>query len=291
MAPEKLLTIQDKIIYKMDFDRNPEMTIFADKVAVRDYVSTNIGREFLTDSYGIYNSLSGIDREAFPRNFVVKANHGSGAVVICWEGAPRGVQLPTDISHIYWEKFLIHPDDLVWQDLIRLSDKWMKLNYSHFWDRLERAYQNIPPQILIEALLTQNGNIPLDFKCFMIGGECKFIQVDAGRFSEHKRSLYYPDWTLCDATFGYPQIEIEVTPPASLKLMLQLSSKLSAGIDFIRIDWYESDQGLKFGELTNYPEAGSKDVSPREQSIEWAKGWEQIYGPSENTVKTNESQT
>jgi hypothetical protein len=70
--------------------------------------------------------------------------------------------------------------------------------------------------------------------------------------------------------------------------MLKLSSNLSAGIDFIRIDWYESDQGLKFGEMTNYPDAGSKDVSPRQQSIEWAKNWEQSYGPNQNTAKIPE---
>ena len=285
---EKILTIQDKILYKMDFDRNPMMTIFADKVAVRDFVTTNIGREFLTDCYGILSSLSGVDRNTFPRNFVAKANHGSGGVVICWEGAPRGIQLPKDLTYIYWEKFIIHPDDLVWQDLISLADKWMTLNYSHFWDRLEWAYQEISPQIIIEAVLTQNGNIPSDFKLFMIGGECQFIQLDTGRFSEHKRNLYSPDWVLCDATFGYSPIEIDVPPPASLDLMLKLSSNLSAGIDFIRIDWYESDQGLKFGEMTNYPDAGSKDVSPRQQSIEWAKNWEQSYGPNQNTAKIPE---
>lgn len=285
MATEKPVTIQDKIIYKMEFDRNPAMKIFADKVAVRDFVSTNIGDKFLIDCYGIFNSLSGIDREVFPRNFVVKANHGSGAVVICWEGAPRGVRLPKDITHIYWEKFLIHPDDLVWQDLIPLSDKWMKLNYAHRWDRLEWAYQDIPPQIIVEAVLTHDGNIPSDLKFFMIGGQCKFIQVDAGRFSELRRNLYNPDWTLSDATLGFPPINKEIPSPASLELMLQLSSKLSAEIDFIRIGWYESDQGLKFDEFTNYPGAGSKDVSPREQSIEWAKNWKQSYGPSETTAK------
>jgi len=184
------LTIPDKIRMKMEYNRNPSMTLFADKVAVKDFVKTKIGSECLVETIGIFDSLEGLNRDAFPRNFVVKANHGSGAIVICWEGAPRGSKLPHDLSNIFWERYFIHPDDLSWQDLVNLSNKWMTLNYSRFHGTLEWAYQDIPPQILIEAVITEGGMIPSDYKLFMIAGECEFIQVDTGRYQDHRRNLF-----------------------------------------------------------------------------------------------------
>lgn len=268
----------------MEYDRNPQMTLFADKVAVKDFVTSKIGSECLVETIGIFDSLEGLDRDAFPRNFVVKANHGSGAIVICWEGAPHGSKLPHDLSNIFWERYLIHPDDLNWQDLVNLSNKWMMLNYSRFHPTFEWAYQDISPKILIEKVITAGGLIPSDYKLFMIAGECEFIQVDTGRYQDHRRNLFLPSWEKCEATFVYPQYEGEQFPPASLSQMLELSSILAMDIDFIRIDWYDSDKGLKFGELTNYPEGGSADITPVTQSIQWARKWKQVYFPNESST-------
>ena len=133
-------------------------------------------------------------------------------------------------------------------------------------------------------LLTEDGKIPSDYKLFMIGGECEFIQVDSARYEDHRRNLFLPNWQKCEATFKYPEYDGALLPPASLSQMLELSSVLAMGIDFIRIDWYDSDQGLKFGELTNYPEGGSADITPVTQSIQWARKWKQAYFPKEDST-------
>jgi hypothetical protein len=185
-------------------------------------------------------------------------------------------------SNIFWERYFIHPDDLNWQDLVNLSNKWMKLNYSRFHGILEWAYQDIPPQILIEAVITKGGAIPSDYKLFMIAGKCEFIQVDTGRYQDHRRNLFFPNWEKCEATIVYPQYDGELNRPTSLSQMLELSSVLAIDIDFIRIDWYDTDEGLKFGELTNYPGGGSEEIMPVTQSIEWARKWKQVYFPNES---------
>ena len=277
-ALKPALTFQQKILRKMAFDKNPMLTIYADKVKVREFVSDRVSTEYLTTSFGEYTSIDCLDRESLPKNFVIKSNHGSGASVICWEGAPRGKGLPNKKPPRIWEKYLIHPDDLVWEDLVNLSGHWMNVNY--FWESgrfPEWAYKNIEPKILLEEVLTHNGDIPEDYKFFMINGECVLIQVDVSRFIEHKRDLYSPNWDMLEASFKFPASGLLLERPVFITEMLNLAKSLSAGIDFIRVDLYRTDKGIKFGELTNYPEGGVADLKPKELSIEFAKKWVQNY--------------
>jgi len=275
---KKPLTFQDKILYKMARDRNPILTLFADKVAVRKYVRERIGSEYLTVSYGEFKSISELTRQSFPRNFVLKSNHGSGASVICWEGAPRGGGIPSKASAAIWDKHLIHPDDLVWEHLINLSSRWMKTNYYWAMGKFpEWAYKEIEPQILSEEVLTHNSQIPEDYKFFMVNGECIFIQVDVSRYDEHKRDLYSPNWDLLNASFLYPKSGSKTDRPSELTEMINIAKILAAGLDFIRVDLYRTDSGIKFGELTNYPEGGTADIQPKELSINFAKNWVQNY--------------
>ena len=271
-------TIEEKILYKMCKDRNPALKIYTDKIRVRNFVTEKIGDGYLTQSYGKHKSLKNLERESLPLNFVVKANHGSGALVICWEGAPRNNKLPKDLSAITWQRFLIHPDDLDWIDLVNLTDKWMTLDYFWFKGKFpEWAYTDIDPCLLIEEVLTQNGELAEDYKFFMFNGTCEFIQVDITKFSQHKRNFYRPDWATIDATIIYPTSHVVQKPPELLGEMLEISSRISAGMDFIRVDLYDSDQGIKFGELTNYPGCGTKTMRPRKTSENLARNWKQDY--------------
>jgi len=272
------LTFEQKVTRKMAFDRNPMLQIYADKVKVRDFVSERVGPKYLTTSFGIYQSIKHLDRTSLPRNFVLKANHGSGGFVICWDGAPIGKKIPKDLSKIFWSKMLIHPNDLDWQDLVRLSDKWMTLNYA--WERgrfPEWAYQKIPPLLLAEELLLNSNGLPNDYKFQMVNGECVFIQVDVSRFGDHQRNLYTKDWELIDAETAYTQVTEILTAPPELAEMLKVAKGLSKGIDFIRVDLYAIDGQVRFGELTNYPAGGAVEIRPKALSIELSKNWVQNY--------------
>lgn len=272
------LTFQKKILRKMAFDRDPLLTLYADKVMVREFVKERVGLKYLTTSFGEFQSIESLKRSSFPKNFVLKSNHGSGASVICWEGAPRGIILPNYDSPRIWEVYVIHPDDLVWEQLVTLSNSWMKANF--YWEvgRFpEWAYKNIQPQILMEEVLTHNGKIPEDYKFFMVNGECVFIQVDVSRFTEHKRDLYSPNWDLLDARFLYPSSGLRPERPIQLSEMMNIAKSLAVGIDFIRVDMYITDIGIKFGELTNYPDGGLADIRPKKLSVELAKNWIQNY--------------
>lgn len=272
------LTFQKKILRKMAFDRDSMQTFYADKVKVREFVKERVGLKYLTASFGEFSCIEGLDRNSFPRNFVMKSNHGSGASVICWEGVSRGFVIPVKESSRVWEVHLIHPDDLVWEKLVNLSNSWMKANF--YWEAgrfPEWAYKNIQRQILFEEVLTHNGKIPEDYKFFMVNGECLFIQVDVSRFIEHKRDLYSPSWDLLDAKFFYPASGLRPERPIQLTEMLSVAKSLAKNIDFVRVDLYITDKGIKFGELTNYPDGGLADIRPKKLSVELAKKWIQNY--------------
>jgi len=271
-------TIEDKILYKMQHDRNPALKIFSDKVQVREFIRSKIGEEPLIRSYGSYETIKNIEREKFPRNFVIKANHGSGGSVICWEGAPLGRKLPNNLANITWQRFFVHPDDLNWTDLQNLTEKWLGLEYFWFSGKLpEWAYIGISPQLLVEEVLTNKNEMALDLKFFMFNGKCEFIQLDIAKFNDHKRNFYQPDWTRIHAEILYPASEIEQIRPKNLDKMLEMAATISSGVDFMRVDLYDSDQGVKFGEITNYPGCGVKTMKPRKISIELARNWHQNY--------------
>jgi hypothetical protein len=271
-------TFQKKILRKMAFDRDPLLTLYADKVMVREFVKERVGLKYLTTSFGEFHSIESLKRISFPKNFVLKSNHGSGGSVICWEGAPRGVKLPKDLSNVSWEKFLVHPDDLDWVDLTNLADKWIKLNYYWTLGRFpEWAYKNIYPMLLAEELLMDNNKLPLDYKFQMIEGKCAFIQVDVARYGHHQRNLYSEEWIKLDAKTPHPPVSEYLQPPTSLPEMLQVAKELSKGIDFIRVDLYSINGRVIFGELTNYPNGGLVEIWPRSLSVDLAKNWVQIY--------------
>jgi len=272
------IAFEDKIIRKMAFDRDPMLTIYADKVKVRDFVRERAGEEHLTTSLGEFRSIRNFNRSKFPTNFVLKSNHGSGGSVICWEGAPRGVKIPKDLSNVSWEKFLVHPDDLDWVDLKNLAEKWITLNYYWVQGRFpEWAYKDIRPMLFAEELLIDNNNLPSDYKFQMIHGKCAFIQVDVARYGHHQRNLYSEEWVNLNAKTPHPPVSQYLHPPSSLPEMLKVAKDLSQGIDFIRVDLYAINGRVIFGELTNYPNGGLVEIRPRSLSINLAKTWIQTY--------------
>ena len=271
-------TFEKKILRKMAFDRNPMMMIYADKVKVREFVRQRVGEKYLTISFGEFLSLKSLNRSTLPKNFVLKSNHGSGGSVICWEGAPLGMKISKTLSNVSWEKHLIHPDDLDWQDLVNLSNKWMRLNFYWTPGRFpEWAYKGIKPMILAEELLLENNNLPSDYKFHMVDGKCAFIQVDVARYGHHQRNLYSEDWKLLNARTSHPQVSDFLPSPSSLSEMLKVAQEISKGIDFIRVDLYAISGRVIFGEMTNYPNGGLVEIWPKSLNIKLAKNWVQNY--------------
>jgi hypothetical protein len=253
-------TFSGFILHKMAFDRDLRLSMYADKVRAKEHVKDLAGDKYLIKNLLVTNSLRGYSQEDLPRSFVVKANHGSGALVLVWEGAKRGERLPTKLGRENWERFSIHPDDLDWEALLNLSDLWMTQNYYHHYGIYpEWAYLNIDPRIIVEELVvTELGIIPTDYKFTMFHGKCDYIAVISGGHAQDQLvNLLDPEWNDWTAESNYKNYPKNLAKPKHLREMIELAETLSAGIDFIRVDLYETSDGVKFGELTNYPSAGN----------------------------------
>jgi hypothetical protein len=272
-----------KIYYKMAYDRRPLLTTLADKVEVRTYVRDRIGDDYLSEVYGVYEVLPETRPTSLPANYVVKANHCSGASVFVWDQAPRE-QLPSDLRRITWERFFVHPDTLDWGQLKKLADKWIHQNF--FWapGRLpEWAYRDIPPRIMFEELFEDaQAELPSDYKFFMFDGECQLIQHDSMRFSGHLRDMYSPTWDRLPIRYLYRNSLEGSQKPNGLDEMLKIARALSDGIDFVRVDLYETDKGVKFGEMTNYPDAGFEQFDPESFDLWLGSKWQLPEPPITN---------
>lgn len=265
-VPRPPVTFNDKLLYKMAYDRRRQLATYADKVAVRDYVAQRVGGQYLTTCYGVYRRACEIDWASLPREFVLKASHGSGGIVLVWDGAQRG-RRPTKEQQARWDRSAIHPDDLAHDELKRIADGWLRLRYEFGVGNRppEWCYVHVRPRLLAEELLLDSdGKPPRDYKLFMIEGKCAFIQVDYARFEAHRRDLFSPRWELLPVRFVYPGSDVPGHRPAALDEMLAVAEKLSRGADFVRVDLYEVSARVVFGELTNYPEAALGRFDPDE---------------------------
>ena len=244
-------TFNEKIQWLKLFDRNPLYTTLVDKYAVKRWVTERIGEEYIIPTLGVWERFDDIDFEALPDSFVLKCTHDSGSIVFC--------QNKRKFNQSLAKKKL---------------EKSLSRNY--FWESREWQYKNVLPRIIAEPLLIdENGKDLMDYKVQNFDGIPKFIQVDFDRFSDHKRNLYDCDWNYIPVTILYPtSSEHIIEKPKCLDKMLQLASKLSSGLPYVRTDFYIIGEKIYFGEMTFHHGSGFEKITPfefEEKMSTWMK--------------------
>jgi len=227
----------EKILVKILCDRRPYLTLFSDKLRVREHVRRVAPSLALPDLYWHSPRAAALDLDRLPDAFMLKPNHGSG-----WLRAVH------DKRHVARD------------DLVRLAQRWLASDFSIVGR--EWSYRNIRRAVFAEALLRgDDGRSPADLKLFVFGGKVRLIQVDHDRFTEHTQVLYDEQWQRIDGAVkakpGTP-----VAPPASLATMIAAAEALSMGVDFVRVDLYDIAGTPYFGELTHYPNKGLCQFDP-----------------------------
>jgi hypothetical protein len=242
---------------RMKFDRRPIMRTFNDKVAVRGYIAKRLGPDVLKVQYVATDDPTSIDRRALPREFVVKPSHGSGATVIVSASVPvSAVALGPSRA---WELVTVHPDELDWALLLRTCKVWLRTRYGAV--NLAWGYKDVPPRVIVEEFL--GPPIPLDFKLWTFHGVVRMISVTQDQFRSKVLDAYTPDWKRLDVQLaGKPNSEEPLPAPATLPTMLEYAERLGKGLEFLRVDLYDVDGRIMFGELTPYPGAGIRVHRP-----------------------------
>lgn len=258
---------------------------------MREYVATTVGPHYLADLLQFTCSPGNINWESLPRNFVIKANHGSGGIVIVTETANRATTLPRVGSRNRWGRFTVHPDTFDVKRAEDLCAHWLTLNYE--WqvgkNAIEWAYRNIEPGILIQELLPDSHGEPLeDLRFYVINGhvsiivkttEIKTLDLATEKYTELV-DVMSPDWEWLDVTKDHSPRSCEIpTEPPRLKEMIHISEKLAAHSDFLRVDFLVTHDRCVVNELTNYPRAGKNTFDPPSLSRSLANSWSVDYGP------------
>ena len=228
--------------YKMYY-RNSLMHKCVDKYLVRDYVKKRGLENFLVDLYGKYNSIHEIDFKSLPECFVMKTTHGGGGlnVVICRD-----------------KKELDY--DILLEKLSSGDKPFKKRSGGREW-----AYYGLKPGIIVEELLVNKNNPEAginDYKFFCFDGKPEYIVADVDRYIGHKRNFYDVHWNNLHISSDCPVADREIDKPQKLQEMLKVASRLSKGFPYVRVDLYEIEGQIYFGEMTFYPWSGYVQFMP-----------------------------
>lgn len=229
-------TLNEKILWlKLNVYRDaPLVTQCSDKWLVREYVASAGWGDILNEIYGVWISPREIPWEKLPESFVLKCNHGCGYNILC----PQKSELNISQS-------------------VRKLERWMKTDFWRYYAELQ--YRNIPKRILCEKYLGKGECLPVDYKVYCFHGTPMYILVCRGRERGRPRFYFFDrDWGFCPITWDgltEPHTFMQQKPPHFAD-MLSCAAALSAPFPFVRVDFYETEDRLVFGELTFTPAGG-----------------------------------
>lgn len=222
----------EKIQYLMLNEFCEKETNCSDKVLVREYIEEKGYKEILTKLYGVWDNANDINIDKLPARFVLKTNNGSGDVRIC----------------IQKEMFNF---EKVKKELNRVLHK----NFAK--ELLEYQYEKIEPKIICEEFLgDRNGELPIDYKFYCYDGHVECVLICSERSKSLKLDYFNLNWDYLDYSKKEYRSNETFEKPKNFEKMIEISSELSKGFKFVRVDLYNLDGKIYFGELTFSPMAG-----------------------------------
>lgn len=224
----------EKIQWLKLFNRNPLYTTLVDKYAVKQCIADKIGEQYIIPTLGVWNNFDEIDFDKLPNQFVLKCTHDSGSYIICKDKTKFDVDSARK----------------------KLSSA-LKRNY-YFAGR-EWPYKNVSPRIIAEKYIEDRNGAFVDYKfsCFNGNVDCVMVCLDR-HINDVKFYFFDKNWNLKrlnvrgkNAPEGFT-----IPKPSCMDEMFELAAKLSKDIPFVRVDLFECDGKVYFGEMTFYPDSG-----------------------------------
>lgn len=246
-------TYNEKLQWLKLYWHHPMLPTLVDKHAVKNFVSSQIGKQYIIPTLGVWDSVADIDWDTLPNQFVLKCTHDSGGLVIC-----------TDKSKFNKK------------EAIKKLKKCLGENYYYYG--FEWPYKNVKPRIIAETYMHDSkiDDLP-DYKFFCFDGEVKalFIATERNRKGvEVKFDFFDADFNHLPVTQGHPNSSSTITKNDCFEEMKELASKLSKGFPQVRVDFYEIDGKIYFGEMTFFHHGGWTKFDPQEWDYtfgEWLK--------------------
>jgi len=241
-------TFNEKIAWRKLYQHDPRFRVFSDKIAVKAEVARLIGKQYVIETLWSGDTPEAIPFEDLAAPYVVKVNHSTGG------------------------SLFIRSSQDVKREMIVTSMR-EQLRPSHARRLREWGYLGIPRRVLIERMVeTPDGTLPEDYKFFVYHGRAHFIQYDCDR-PRLKLNFYDRDWNLLPGKLRYPRTSDPVARPGNLDQMVEIAETIGAQFDFVRVDLYSPPQGILFGEVTFYPNAGLEAFTPEEWDMKFGEPW------------------
>lgn len=226
-------TMNEKLQWLKLYNRRDIYCNLVDKIKVKDFVAGQVGQEYVVPLLGIWDRFDEIDFDSLPNQFVLKTSHGGGN---------SGVVIVPDKSKLNMAQAKKKLNSSLRTDIYRTFCEW--------------PYKNVQKKIFAESYLS---GILIDYKFYCFDGDvdCVLVCIDR-QLGDTKYYFFDRNWRLCRCNkWGLSApVDFSLPKPERLDEMFQLASKMSKGFPFVRLDYYEVNGKVYFGEYTFFPNSG-----------------------------------
>ena len=217
----------------------PEYSDYVDKLKARDIVKEKLGEDISIPLLGAWRHYKDIDFDSLPEQFVLKCNHDSGSVKIVTD--------KSKIDHEEFEKFF--------EGRLKIDNSILGRDY----------YRNIEPFIISEQYMRDDGREDLtDYKFLCFNGKPELMFIATDRANDCRFDFFDMDFSHLDIVNIHPMADKKITKPEQFELMKKYAERLSAGLKFVRMDFYEINGKIYFGEYTFFHGGGFYPFHPDE---------------------------
>ncbi len=222
-------TFTEKLQWLKLYDHNPEYSKMADKCEAKKYVASIIGEEYIIPTYGVYDNFDEIDFDSLPNQFVIKCTHDCGGLAICKDKKTFNIEAAKEKIN-------------------------QSLHRNYYKKSREWVYKNIKPRIIVEKYMEdKDSSSMVDYKFFSFYGEPKIMYMSEGleNHATATMSFFDMDFNLTDCKRkDYELYKYKPKKPKNFEKMKEFASILSKDIPSLRVDFYEINGHIYFGELT-----------------------------------------
>lgn len=237
-------TFNEKLQWLKLYDRKPDYTMMVDKYKVREYIKEKLGEEYLIPLLGVWDNAEDINFDKLPNRFVLKCNHNSGL----------GMYICKDKSKLTEKQIKVIRKNLT-----------KGLQQDYYLTGREWPYKDVPRKIIAEKYMEDETGQLRDYKFYCFNGEPKIIMINSDReIGKTKADYFDMDFNWIDLKWGYEHALVKPSKPINFEKMKELAVVLSKNIPELRVDFYEVNNKIYFGELTFFDGSGFDKIEPKE---------------------------